>query len=261
MKTVRFMFIVIFIFWIMTNISPIDNSFNELINGFDTRLKALENARQPYQADWIEINPATVYTDGGDFVFDRNANDFLSVGDRICVNDIYYFWVLGFPTATTASVVSDSGGQAVLLSITSFKYSKLLYPSGHPEYFIQPLGSDGGGVGLISTDTGPSVSSGIYGSLACNMIGNLMFCWLTMDTLTVTGAGTANYIYYDPGAFIEVTSRLEMCPITIAINGTSTRADLRWDYSSQVMVIDPIGTGFTAGNDYDIQARYFYTIS
>jgi len=246
----------------MSELSPLDQGFNNLISGYDTRLRALETSRQPYQGDWIELNPGSVSQSGGKFYFESDPANFLSIGDRIRQNGTTYYVVWTFPPGNdSVGVISETMGSATG-TVTKFEYSKLVAPSGFPGVFVQPLSSDGGGAGTITTFLpAPTVDPGITGSVYFYMIGTQVMANVSILGLTLSGAGTASTIYYDIGSFASAGLILRTIAYPSWVNdfGTYKHAVTKFDTGFGMMGTSMIGATFSAASAYDITAAFVYS--
>lgn len=123
---------------------PLDNTLADIIKDHTKRLVALENARQPYIADWRSLPPQefsynSVSGVSGVLDVDFTPSSRFAVGDRLEIvqSTTKYFVVWKIDDA--ANQISISGGDDYTLAnavLDSIRFSKAVAPTGFPEFFL-----------------------------------------------------------------------------------------------------------------------------
>lgn len=133
----------------MANLNPLDNDLALMLKNLNTRLSALENTRQPYVSDWIQVADSFSVRN----VWSLNYNNlnpiltsYLRAGTWIRfkqTGDVNYRYAIIGNTKTTSGVLGIIyAGYSFTnsVNITEFWYSNAFTPFGAPfSYDIGPV--------------------------------------------------------------------------------------------------------------------------
>lgn len=217
-------------------LNPLLETLSRSIGDLDRRLKSLERARQPYQGDWIDLNPTDItYISPG--VFQINNVDILFIGDKIKLiqSGITKYFYVDYQDVETSIIFTLIPNGTVTFDssdITSFAYSRVNTPSGFPAYFdwVPTIGTFGGG--------SISVTSNKYNFVQNGKLINLLVSFQFNPTsnpsiVTITLPVLAN----------SILNTADLRPIVV--NYSSIAVSYAWFQSSnQLYLISPVA--FTA---------------
>ena len=175
----------------MFDTNPLNNTLAQKIGDLDSRLKALEYARQPYISDWRGISePATAAVNGlttfTSTTYDATAN--FSIGDKIRLKQggAYEYFYVSAVAANTVTFNAGSDYATTAAAVTDLAVSKVLTPSGHPVLFNY--------TSVLTTDGPKTITA--QGNLTArfSLVGRNCFIEVIRNTFSVSN----NYsIVYD----------------------------------------------------------------
>lgn len=119
------------------NLSPTQDDLAKYIKNLESRLESLERARQIYKGDWIDLNVGDLsYNSNNVINTSLDLRNVIGIGDKIRINQsgYKYFYVVDIGS----NFLRLSGGDMYTftnVSFTTFSYSKIASPIGHPIRF------------------------------------------------------------------------------------------------------------------------------
>ena len=138
----------------MTNqeLYPTNDTLAKKLSELETKINSISLSRQPYIADWIEVNelPTYVASDILSFATGSTIYNILAVGDHIRLKQggaFKYFYVIEVG-AVNITLLKSTSYSLTATTITDLSYSKLSNPVGFPSYLTWTptvWSTDGGG--------------------------------------------------------------------------------------------------------------------
>lgn len=177
----------------MADLNPVEKELVDRLNNYDMRLKALENARQPYISDWNELSPVLFTFNTANIInVDTSISTslYFQIGDKVKLIQAgvtKYFSIL----VVSANTITIGAGDSYTFTnntITYFAFSKTSSPSGFPRTFDFVTNT-------ITASGAMTVTGSASGSFIFN--GRRLSMGVTSSALTLGGvASTDIYVQF-----------------------------------------------------------------
>lgn len=186
----------------MSQLNPLDNDLALMLKNLNTRLSALENTRQPYISEWMQITDN--FTVNNNWAFNYNntnsiVTSYIRAGTWIKWKQVgdssYRYAIIANSTSSNSvmGIIYVGYNFTNAVNIIEFWYSNKPNPLG------APTGFNIGGLMTVPTQSGNSFSITIAAGLAMSVVGNILILTGSLGVITLTAGGPAlNFVVYFP---------------------------------------------------------------
>jgi hypothetical protein len=233
----------------MAPLNPLNNTLAEELASTRTQLANLQNARQPYISDWIEITEAYTRTSASVITIDiagLDLRDIFQFGDKFRLKqggDYKYFYVISVTELTLTLNAGDDYTLAVG-AVTDLAYSRVSNPLGHPGVFTYTPSLRANGamtIAFLSPSTNRTLQYNINGM-------NI----LLFDDLSLSVGGTPNTDVFIGLPFSLADTSNQVNLVIRTVQGLSFAGNIGFmvhnSTTTELLIYRPDGANWTAGN-------------